>query len=358
MEIANHDRLIRIFIASVIMAFFAVMFWPFLTPLLLAALFAFAFEKLVTQYTKKYKSRVLVTSILVALLCLFVVVPVVIVGIKSFSSIKEAAGAGLQNSQFYQMVEKFASGLSEKINSIAKAFDMDTTQLPQLGDVLSKGSQSIAGYATDFIAAVPDKTLSLLVFLGSLYYFLVESPSIKKTFVNLHLLKKNELNQLIEIVKKSSYITIVASALIGALQAVIVASFAYFCGFTEFMIIFVCTFIFSLIPVIGAAPVALFLAVLSFLQGSGGAAVTLVIGSVIAGSIDNVVKPMIVSSSSEDLHPVLSLLALIGAIIVYGAPGILLGPILTQLALKVIPILFPSTEAPETEISESDENRA
>lgn len=348
MEIANQDRLIRIFIASIVMLLFGVMFWPFITPLLLAAVFAFAFEKIVTRYTVKYKSRILVTSVLLALLCLFVLVPLVLVVIKTISTVKESSAEGLQNSQIYQMVEQFLTGISTKINSIAHGFDVDTTQLPQLGDILSRGSQTAAVYATDLIAIIPDKTLSLLVFLAGLYYFLVESATIKKAFVNLQLLKRTELNQIIEIVKKSSYITIVASAFVGALQATIVATFGYFCGYKEFMILFVLTFLFSLIPVIGAAPIALLLAVFSFMQGQSGSGVALVIGSIIAGSIDNVVKPMIVSSSSEDLHPVLSLLAIIGAIIVYGAPGILLGPILTQLALKIVPILFPPSEITET----------
>ncbi len=58
--------------------------------------------------------------------------------------------------------------------------------------------------------------------------------------------------------------------------------------------------------------------------------------------------PFVVNSGgADDLHPVLSLLALIGAIIVYGAAGILLGPILTQLALKIVPILFPRAELTE-----------
>ncbi len=348
MEFANLDRVIRIIVSALIMLLFAVMFWPFLTPLLLAALFAFAFEKLVTKYTAHYKkSRVFVTSVLLLLLCLFVVVPIVIVVIKTISSIKEASASGLQNSQLYQMLEQFLSGISSKINLIAHSLDMDSSQLPQLVDLFSRGSQSVASFATDFIAAIPDKTLSLLVFLGSLYYFLVESSAIKKTFVNLRILKKSELNQMIEIVKKSSYITIVASALIGAIQASIVAIFAYFCGYKEFMILFVLTFLFSLIPVVGAAPVAVLLAVLSFIQGHNGAGIAMIVGAAIAGTVDNIVKPMIVSSVGEDLHPVLSLLALIGAIIVYGAPGILLGPILTQLALRVVPILFPENEQAE-----------
>ncbi len=347
MELANRDRLVRVLITTVVLLLFASMFWPFFMPLLLAALFAFAFENIVTKYAAKYKSRPLVTVALVLMLCLFVVSPIVLVAYKTVSTVKDSAAAGFQNSQIYKMTEEFATKISEKVHSVAKTFDLDTAQLPQLGDIIGRSSQNVAGYAGDILTSLPDRTLSLLVFLASLYYFLVEAKNIKKNFLHLNLLTRNEMNKLIEIVQKSSYITIVASALIGALQASIVATFAYFCGFKEFLILFVLTFIFSLIPVIGAAPVALLLAFLSFLQGNTGSAVILVVAGVVAGTVDNIIKPYIVSSSSDDLHPVLSLLALVGAIIVFGAPGILLGPILTQLALKIIPILFPRAEISE-----------
>ncbi len=293
MDFANRDRLVRILIASAVLLLFALMFWPFLTPLLLAGLFAFAFEKLVTKYSVKYKSRVLVTIVLLVALCLFVVTPIVLVGFKTVSTVKETAAAGLQNSQIYKMTEQFVSTATEKIYGLAKSFDVDTATLPQLSEVIGRNSQFVAVYATDVLTSLPDKALSLIVFLASLYYFLVEAKKIKKAFINLHLLTKPELSQVIEIVQKSSYITIVASALIGALQASIVAVFAYFCGFKEFMILFVLTFIFSLVPVIGAAPVALFLAFLSFLQGNSGVALIMVVAGVIAGTVDNIVKPFV-----------------------------------------------------------------
>lgn len=349
MQAAQQHRFVRIIFTAIIILLFTLMFVPFFTPLLLAGLFAFAFENLVTKYARRFKSRPLVTIALLVLLSLFVATPLVLVSLKTFSTIKEYATIGLQNTEAYKLTETMLTSISEKADAIAQSLDVDLSQLPRLGDGLSRGSQFLAAFATGFIASIPDIILSLLVFLLSLYYFLTESANIKTFFLNLNLLKKNEVTEIIHIIKTSSYLTVIASALVGALQALIVAVFGYFCGYKQFMMIFVLTFISSLIPVIGAAPMALVLAAFSFIQGNNGTGIILIVAAVIAGSIDNVVKPLIVNaSSSDDLHPVIALLALIGAIMIYGAPGILLGPILTQLAFKIISILFPGNEALET----------
>ena len=121
--------------------------------------------------------------------------------------------------------------------------------------------------------------------------------------------------------------------------------FSAFCGFHEFLVIFVITFFFSLVPLIGAAPIAFFLSVLSFFQDHIGAGITLLVATAITSSIDNIIKPMMLKT--EEVHPALSLLALIGAILIYGPIGILLGPVLTSLVFKIGSILFPPVESDE-----------
>jgi predicted PurR-regulated permease PerM len=150
------------------------------------------------------------------------------------------------------------------------------------------------------------------------------------------------------VVQKSSYSTLVASAAIGALQASIVAFGGLIFGFKEFFLLFVVTFFTSFIPVIGAAPIAIILAVISLVQGEYLATVGLTVVALVAGSVDNIVKPLVFASASEEsLNPIVSLLAIIGAVIVYGLPGLLLGPILTELTLKIIPILFEEQKEDE-----------
>ncbi len=345
MRIEERHKYIRILFSSIIIGLFALMFWPFFTPLLLAALFSFALENLVTHFSLKYRKRHWVTLFVLVIFFIFIASPLVVMTFKLVASIKEYSAIGFQNTQFYKLTEQLLASLTNQTQIIAKNFDFDTQQLPQFSDVLSKASSSLASYATDFITQIPQRTISIFVFIGGLYFFLTQSSAIKKFFLNLDLLTKNELNQLIQIVQRSTYLTLFASALIGILQASIIATFAYFCGFNEFLFVFIITFIFSLIPIIGAAPIAIFLALLSFIQGHSSASVSLIVASVIAGSLDNLIKPLILNASSDEIHPLVSLLALIGAIIMYGAPGLLLGPILTQLAFKITKIFFPISDS-------------
>jgi predicted PurR-regulated permease PerM len=347
MKIENNPHLLRIAFATLVISLFAYMFWPFFTPLLLAALFAFALDGLVTRLTNRFKKRNHVALLVLVTLAFFVAIPFVFISLKTISSIKEYSALGLQNTSFYHLTEQLLTSISEKVNLMARSLDLDMSQLPQLGSLLSQSSQFIASFVTDLVSQIPQRTLAIFVFLGGLYYFLTQSQQIKNFFLQLNFFSSNELKQIIKIVKRSSYLTFVASAAVGTLQALIIATFGYFCGFNEFVILFVLTFIFSLIPVVGSAPIAIFLALLGFVEGHTGVTIAMIIASIISGSIDNVVKPLIVNSSSEDLHPLVSLIALIGAILVYGIPGILLGPILTQLAFKIIPILFPIKNAEE-----------
>jgi predicted PurR-regulated permease PerM len=54
-------------------------------------------------------------------------------------------------------------------------------------------------------------------------------------------------------------------------------------------------------------------------------------GALIVGSIDNVVRPFVVSASTK-LHPLLMALAALGGTYAFGILGILLGPLIVAVA--------------------------
>ena len=116
-------------------------------------------------------------------------------------------------------------------------------------------------------------------------------------------------------------------------------------GFHEFFLIFVVTFILSFIPVIGAAPVSFVLAITAFVIGQSGNGIGLLVVTGIAGSIDNIIKPYVFSAREEGAHPIMSLIGIIGSIIVFGLPGLLLGPLLLQLGTELLPKLFEKASA-------------
>ena len=65
-----------------------------------------------------------------------------------------------------------------------------------------------------------------------------------------------------------------------------------------------------------------------------GSAIALVVVSVIASTIDNILRPILVISG-DDVHPAVVLLSLIGAIIIFGIPGLFLGPVIATVTVQL-----------------------
>ena len=57
------------------------------------------------------------------------------------------------------------------------------------------------------------------------------------------------------------------------------------------------------------------LAIAAFIMGNSGNGIGLLVITVIAGSIDNIIKPYMVSSKEAGTHPIIALIGIIGAII-------------------------------------------
>lgn len=332
-------KIIRNFFITLIFALFALMFWPFFTSILLASLFAFALHDILNKITAKKIPKKWASLLLIISIILFIATPSAYIVLKTVSTIKHYAHDGIESTAIYQATVKALQDTTIYITDTAAQFDLDLSKMPQPVELLEKYSGEVGSVVTKIASSLPRIAMSLIVFFLTLYYFLNESHKIKHLFIKFDLLSDVELNKISAVIKKSSYLTLVASILIGNLQAFVVSIFAYFCGFTDFFVVYIITFIFSLIPIIGSAPVSIFLSLISFIEGNTGAGIAMAVAFAIASSLDNLIKPFLLNSNTEDLHPVVSLLALIGSVLIYGPIGILLGPILTSLAFSILPIL-------------------
>lgn len=344
-------RVVRIILTAIIFGLFAVMFVPFFTPLLMAALFGFALENLVTRYAPKRSRRSLPTLLILVSFFLLISLPIGIISYRVLGLARWVAETQFRESPVYHSLESLAASVS----AFAERMMLLVGATPPEGGVMEfvpKAASWVLAYTGALAASAPEFLVSMFVFSAALYVFLTEARYIRATVSSFKILKETELDQIIRVVQRSSYTTLVVSAGIGAIQALIVALGGVFFGYKEFFLLFVITFFTSFIPVIGAAPVAILLALLSLVQGNYFSAIGLGVVALVAGSVDNILKPLAVASTSEEsLNPVISLLAIIGAVIVYGLPGLLLGPILTELTLKIVPILFSEEDAESAETS-------
>lgn len=276
--------------------------------------------------------------IILSLFFVLVATPLVVISTRVIAKLSELSQQGWQNTQIYKLVEATLHQAESLAGSWGVPVSLDQFGSPaQLvataGSWLMTSSTAVASRAPEFV-------LALFVFSCALFFFLTESRSIGKAMERLDLLSVKELREIVRIIQQTSFITLISTASIGTVQALLVALAGWITGFSEILLIFIFTLMFSFIPVVGAAPGAVVLALLCFFQSDVSGGIVMLVAAGIVGVTDNILKPIILKGTDEDLNPVISLLAIIGAVMMYGLPGLLLGPILMRLTFKIIPILF------------------
>jgi len=132
----------------------------------------------------------------------------------------------------------------------------------------------------------------------------------------------------------------VSNVVTGIIQAIIVASGAYFCKVGDFIVIFFTTFCLSFIPMIGAGPFGAFLSLLIFLDDRPGAGIAMVVVSIVSGIIDNIIRPYLSSNGAVEVPWIINFFAIIGGVFTMGLAGLFIGPLIASLTFGLLPIIL------------------
>jgi len=353
----DRKRIFKFVLAASFITAFSVLFLPFSSEILLAMVVAFAMEPTLGRWLQpRYvRWRLSVALILIAMFVI-VALPVTVVAYKTYAAIVETSKSGIQNSEFYGKAINLKNVLVKASTKVTDSLGIESEFefLNATEDSLSRVGNWAMGFLSGLVSSVPLILLSVFIFCTALYFFLAEAGVIYKIFLRQGLLTASETLRLIRLLQSACYTTMISSVIIAITQAVIVSVGALICDAGDFTIVFVVTFFCAFIPVIGAGPVALALAGYKVLMGDYGQAIGLGVVSLIAGTSDNLMRPFLVSNAEEDLHPVVSLLAILGALLVFGMPGLFLGPVIASVAVKIIPTLYEPSIVSATDLEQKE----
>jgi predicted PurR-regulated permease PerM len=326
-----------------------VIFLPFTIEILSAIFFAFALAPLTQSLgtTKYFHHRGWVALTLFGFI-LAVTAPLILLGYSFFKLFNELTSEGFQQSALYQDLVQSKNFAIESLRDLLETFNIPLPEnLPEfLNQFLSAVGSKIFQVSGEIAGRLPEYALSLFIFCCALYLFLAEGRRIRLILMRNNLIPPAEIDRLIPIFQKSCYVTLLASLIVGFVQAGIVAVGSRILGSEHMLIIFLITFICSFIPVLGAAPIALALGLFALIKGTPGLAIGYLIVAVLAGASDNILRPILVRGE-DNIHPVVMLLAIIGAILLMGIPGLFLGPMFV-IAVKEIFNLYIFEDPPDS----------
>jgi predicted PurR-regulated permease PerM len=323
-------------------------FYPFIMEILSAAFFAFALFPMTTYLSShKYFGRKGWVVVTLMGLILVITLPIILITVSFINLVQDFTSQGFQSSDLYRDLSQAKDVVATFVSQMLVTFNLERSfdLYAITNQFFSNAGGKIVALSGALATGFPNFVLSMFIFCCSLYLFLTEGRKIRFLLTHNQLIPSYELDRLIPIFQKSCYTTLVASVAVGAIQALTVATGAVILGSPYFLLIFLVTFVLSFIPVVGAAPVAFFLAFLAIIKGHAAYAVGYVVLGIVAGTMDNVIRPYLVKGEGN-VHSVIMLIAIIGAIIFFGLPGLFLGPMFVSVAAEIYSLyIFEDLEA-------------
>ena len=294
---------------------------------------AVVFKPFYNKLLKLFKQRKTIASLLSVLLVILVVLaPLFLIG---FQVYKEAFGLyySLSNNSFSQF-NSLLNSLEKTAQRLSPGFSFNLNAQQILSPVLNFTVKHLGG----LFSGAAKLLLSVSLGLITLFYFFKEGSEIKKYFLSLSPLASKNNNDVFTALKRT-----INASMKGGLLVAILQGLAMGLGFAMFSIpnaalwgaVFVIT---SFIPGIGIA----LLMIPAFIYLIIGGNFLLAIGFLIWGFGTNAIIDYLIGPKlrkGANLHPLLILFSILGGISLFGAIGIIIGPMIISLLIVLLKIL-------------------
>ncbi len=194
----------------------------------------------------------------------------------------------------------------------------------------------IAQYSPDVLAGTADFFFSFFILIIVLFFLFRDGKIFYNKVIHISPVQDTYERRLAVEIKKTIEGVFFGSFLTGLIQAVLATLGYYFAGIDGFFVWGGITFFMSFLPLVGTGAVLVPLVLYLFLNGDLSQAIFLTIyGSVVIGMVDNLLRPMLIRTS---MHSLVLFLAVFGGLAVFGAMGLLLGPIIMALLTATLRI--------------------
>jgi len=225
----------------------------------------------------------------------------------------------------------------------------------QIGSVISssvaKTTNSLMNAFANFILNFPIFILQLLVVSFTFFFSLRDKEQLITYVKSLLPFSKDVEKKLFDYSKEITFSVIYGQVIIGILQGIITgAGFFIFrvpnaLLFTSFAVVA------SIVPMLGPVFIWVPIVIYLILAGNTSAAVGVTIFGLIASTVDNFLRPIIISRRTR-VPPSIIVVGMVGGIFLFGVLGLILGPLILSYLLIILE-LYRKKEAPKIFMQEN-----
>ncbi|MGB6648694.1 MAG: AI-2E family transporter, partial [Bacteroidota bacterium] len=203
------------------------------------------------------------------------------------------------------------------------------------GQIVAKAGSFVVKGLADITRAAAEFILMFFVMLYAMFFFLIHGQGLLDAVFRYTPLSATERARLLGTFTSVGRATLKGTLIIGIVQGGLAGLSFWVAGIEGVVFWGAVMTVLSIIPGIGSAlvwvPAVIFLA----LNGQTGAAVGVGLWcAIVVGTVDNFLRPMLVGKDTE-MPDLLVLLTTLGGLVLFGAIGILIGPIIGALYMAV-----------------------
>ena len=344
----NYPKYFFILLAIAISVVVFLIIRPFITAILSSAIIAYVFYPIYNFLNKKIKRRNLSALLVTIFIVILIVVPLFFV-INTMS--KEAYVIYLMSKQkiigggVSSLECNDADGGFCVFSGVFSGLLGNPKIMYQLEEFIKKATNFVIDTISRFIVSIPIILLNFFIMIFVAFYLLRDGHLLISKIQKILPLKKSHQEHVFKkfeaVIRAVIYGQVSVALIQGALGTI---GFIIFGVASPFLWGSLMAF-FALLPFIGPPGVWLPIAILQILDGYSAGNTSLVIkgillilyGTLIIGTIDNILKPKLISDKA-DIHPVLVLLGVLGGLKIFGFIGIVVGPLLLALFMAFVKI--------------------
>jgi predicted PurR-regulated permease PerM len=275
----------------------------------------------------------LAAALSVVLLALVVIAPLIFIG----SQIINLAAEGVKTLQ--DQIESGAWRTRIEANPGIAGMVHWVEQQVNLRDAAVGLADGIRSRLGGWVTGTAWTIMQLFIALFALFFFFRDRREILGGVRSLIPLSNREINEVFARVAGMIRASVFGTVMVSLAQGTLGGLMFWILGLPAPAFWALVMSLFALIPTLGAPVVWAPAAALLAAQGSWGKALILVAWGVLAvGLIDNLLYPMLVGREMR-LHTLAVFFAVVGGLFLFGASGIVLGPVALALTLALVDIL-------------------
>lgn len=310
-------------------------FFPLWKPLVLALVLAGLMGRAEERLATRLRGRRLAAAVLLVLLVIAVLLPltwIVLVAVREAIAVTQSVVAAVQRGG--------VSGLADLAPPVLRPW-------------VASQIRNEPGWLRELISRLPVQGLALVTALGAalsatgavvfelamiliaLYFLLVDGPKLSRWVLEVSPLGPRLSAEVIESLRSTSSGVLLSAFATAGVQA-LVAWVGYLIARAPEPLFFAAlTFFAAFIPSVGTALVGIPVSLYLVLSGRWVAGLFLALWSMfLTGTIDNALKPWLARGRAE-MHGGLLFFAMVGGILIFGALGLVIGPVAVSLLLSL-----------------------